>query len=107
MFVRAYLRVGDGEAEAATRRCFGIVEEFYTAGVGVTKEALDAVIVHCAREGRLEAALTAWRELRRGWFGEPSRAARNALRKAVRREEAEIGAVQSRAGRIVRQRLGA
>lgn len=98
MFIRAYLRMG---CDTAIARCFSLVQWAYSERVGVTSDALNAIIEHCAHTGRLEGALHAWREMRRAWFGRPSTRACRALLKATKTDNE-----QSRARRLVYSRLG-
>ena len=58
---------------------FGAIERFHGNHLLISPYILDRLIVECVKSGRLEAALTAWRERRRGWAGNPRRYARRYL----------------------------
>jgi pentatricopeptide repeat protein len=95
-FIRAYIRNSEPnpsptEEETLLRaarytyveRCFSLVDWFYDAGIGVTRDAMDCLISHLGAEGNAEGALRAWREMRRGWLGSPNRRSRRHLVRSV------------------------
>lgn len=93
-FLRAYIAAGKGgaaseSAESSDRKllyvekCFTIVDWFYSQNVGVTNECLDLLVAHLGESGNAEGSLHAWREMRRGWLGIPSRRGRRALVQSV------------------------
>lgn len=80
IFLRAYTRVGtDSLSDAYIGHCFSTIDWFFDNGIGVERRALDELIVHFSCHGRVEAALRAWREMRRGWLGSPCLRSRRAL----------------------------
>jgi pentatricopeptide repeat protein len=92
-FVNAYIAAAsvnsarlaaDGqESVAYVERCFTLIDWFYRSGVGVTASTLDTLVTHLGECGNAEGALHAWREMRRGWLGSPSKRGRRALIGAV------------------------
>lgn len=68
-------------------RCFELVDWFYSQGLGVTTSALDKLIVALGNSQNAEGALRAWREMRRGWLGTPSRKGRRVLLSVVGNSE--------------------
>jgi pentatricopeptide repeat protein len=92
-FVNAYIAAAsvnsarlaaDGqESVAYVERCFALIDWFYRSGVGVTASTLDTLVTHLGECGNAEGALHAWREMRRGWLGSPSKRGRRALIGAV------------------------
>jgi hypothetical protein len=90
-FIKAYIAAAEEDAAAGDEReaarnlesCFALVEWFYIQGAGVTAEPLDMLVSHLGERGNAEGALFAWREMRRGWLGGPSRRGRRALVSAV------------------------
>lgn len=62
---------------------FSTIEHFHSLGILTPPALLDRLILACIQENRLEAALTAWRERRKGWAGNPARRARRALWRAL------------------------
>lgn len=80
VFLRAYQRVGSCSSEDDyISKCFSIVDWFFERNIGVRRHALDELVAHFASAGRIEAALRAWREMRRGWLGPPSLRSRRLL----------------------------
>lgn len=85
LFVHGFLRIPTDirdlqtAGDARVARAFDTIDWFFKRGVGVSHGALDMLILHCCRHGKVEAALRAWREMRRGWLGAPSRRARASL----------------------------
>lgn len=85
LFIQAFLRSPPNKDDENTggdvrvTRSFETVDWFFNRGVGVSHRALDQLVLQCSRNGKVEAALRAWREMRRGWLGIPSRRARTAL----------------------------
>lgn len=80
VFIRAYHRVGmRSNVDDYIGRCFSVVDWFFEQNIGVHRHALDELISHFASVGQVEAALRAWREMRRGWLGSPSLRSRRAL----------------------------
>eukprot|EP00177_Eucheuma_denticulatum_P004412 GFKZ01008007.1.p1 GENE.GFKZ01008007.1~~GFKZ01008007.1.p1 ORF type:complete len:562 (-),score=88.94 GFKZ01008007.1:388-2016(-) len=63
VFVEGFLRFG------AVEEAFRVVDLFYERGVGVERWAMEKLVVDCVNMGRVEGALRAWREMRRGWMG--------------------------------------
>jgi pentatricopeptide repeat protein len=90
-FVKAYMstsadnssRTAGRDCVAYVERCFALIDWFYRSGIGVTAETLDALVTHLGERGNAEGAMHAWREMRRGWLGSPSRRGRRALVAAV------------------------
>lgn len=80
VFLRAYHRVGmRSNVNDYIGRCFSVVDWFFEQNIGVHRHALDQLIYHFVSVGQIEAALRAWREMRRGWLGSPSLRSRKAL----------------------------
>lgn len=80
IFLRAYMRVGGAAADDAyVGRCFAIIDWCFENAIGVRRHALDELVLHFSRQERVEAALRAWREMRRGWLGSPSLRSKRAL----------------------------
>lgn len=77
-------KIDSGKAEYL-EKSFNVVDQFYERGVGVTASCLDVLVSHLGEAGLAEGALRAWREMRRGWLGPPSRRARRALVDSVGR----------------------
>lgn len=102
IFLRAYAAVGvgvddvteiehDGDESNGNAgkeveyvgKCFAVIDWFFDAGVGVGRHEMDALVEHFAHRGHVEAALRAWREMRRAWLGDPSIRSRGALYAAL------------------------
>lgn len=80
VFLRAYASIGtQANDDEYIGGCFTVIDWFFDSGIGVRRHALDALVEHFARHGHVEAALRAWREMRRGWLGAPSIRSRVAL----------------------------
>lgn len=80
VFLQTYSRVGvySGDREYIGR-CFTIIDWFFDQNIGIHKKPLDDLIIHFASAGQVEAALRAWREMRRAWLGSPSLYSRRVL----------------------------
>lgn len=80
VFLRAYVGVGLSSGdEEYVGRCFSVIDWCFEHGLGVRRRTMDDLVAHFATHGKLEAALRAWREMRRGWLGQPSLHSRRAL----------------------------
>lgn len=80
VFLRAYQKVGvDSREDDYIGRCFSLIDWFFEQNIGVHRHALDELVFHFASVGQVEAALRAWREMRRGWLGSASLRSRRAL----------------------------
>lgn len=74
LFVQAYLKTPadtEEELDRKVAKSFETIDWFFDRSVGVPHAAVDAILEHCVRTGRVEGALRAWREMRRGWLGPP------------------------------------
>lgn len=82
LFIQAYLRTPadtEEETDRVVAKCFETIDWFFDSGVGVPHAAVDAILQYCVQNGRVEGALRAWREMRRGWLGPPGRKTRTML----------------------------
>lgn len=82
LFVEAYLTVpafNQEEIDGNIAKAFEIVDWFFDGRIGVPHDTINAILEYCVRTEHTEGALRAWREMRRGWLGPPSRRTRKML----------------------------